>query len=153
MVAIAARPSAIEKLLGRGADFGVIEAQSGESAGGAAAADAAVHHAAVAPAIARVRILVKDPLRRGGDELRDHYFDAVLRREIHHAVVIAPVVLARRDFDGAPHEPVAESVHADAGRGLVIARPVLLRRIRLAEVDGAVRKHRRRPAALSAAAG
>ena len=131
-----------EKLLRRGVYFGVVEAESGESAGGAAAADAAVDYRAVARQVAGVRIFVEHPLRRGGDEFRDHDFDAVLRGQIHHAVIIAPVVFARRDFDGGPHEPMAERVHANARRGLMIARPILFRRIRFAEIDGSVGKHR-----------
>ena len=100
----------------------------------------AVLHAAVARAIARMRVLAERPLRRRGDEFGDHDLDAVLSGEIHHAVVVAPVVLAGRDLDGAPHEPVAEGVHADARGGLMVAGPVLLRRIGFAEVDRAVRE-------------
>ncbi len=75
-------------------------------------------------------------------EFGDHDLDSVLRGEVHHAVVIAPVVFARRHFDRRPHEPVAEGVHADARGGLVIARPILFGRIRFAEVDGAVGEDR-----------
>ena len=58
--------------------------------------------------------------------------------EIHHAVVIAPIELAGRDFDGRPHHPVAEHIHADLRGGLVIAFPLVLGRIRFPEIDGAV---------------
>ena len=90
--------------------------------------------------IARVRILVEHPFRRGGDQFGDDDFDAVLRRQVHHPVVVAPVILAGGDFDGRPHEPMAERVHPDPRCGLVIASPVLFRRIRLPEVDRSVGK-------------
>ena len=127
-----------QKRFGSSADFGVIETQSGKATGGAAATDAAVEHAAIAPAKPGLRVFVEHPFGRGGDEFRKHDLDAVLRGEVHHAVVVAPVVLARRDLDGAPHDPMAKGVHADARGSLVITRPILLGGIGFAEVDCSV---------------
>src|SRR5947209_8476214 len=43
-------------------------------------------------------IFVVNPLGRGGHEFRDYNPDAVLRGEVHHAVVIGPIVFAGREF-------------------------------------------------------
>jgi len=131
-----------EKLLRLGAHFGIIEAQSGEAAGRAAAANAAIHNVSLAVLVSGPGPLAVCPLGRIRNQFRNHHLDPVLRRQIHHPVVIAPVVLARRGFDGAPHEPVPERVHTDTLSGGVIASPVLLRRIRFAEVHCAVREDR-----------
>src|SRR5208283_893764 len=74
-----------QKLLGCGANIRIIEAETGEPSGGAAAPDTAGGHAAVARQIACVRILPEGPFGRIGDELGDDYLDSVLRSQVHHA--------------------------------------------------------------------
>jgi hypothetical protein len=131
-----------QELSGALADIFVVQTQSGKAARRAGARDSRVDDTIIRSAVARVCILVKHPLRRGGDHLRDHDLDPVLRSQIHHAIIIAPVVFIGRGLDRRPHEPMAERVHAGFGGGLVVARPILLRRIGLAKVHRAVWKHR-----------
>ena len=112
------------------------------AAGRAAAANRGKALGAVAVDVARVRIFVPHPLRRAIDDFGDDHLDVVLAFEFHHPVVIAPVVPARRVLDRRPHEPVAEDVDSHLSRGLVVAFPILLRRIRFAEIHRAKREHR-----------
>ena len=90
--------------------------------------------------MAGVGIAVPHPLGRAGDVFGDHRLDPVLPLELDHAVVVAPIVLARRVFDRGPQEPVAEDIDAEAGRDLVVTLPVLLGRIGFAEIDRAERE-------------
>ena len=122
-------------------DFGIVEAEAGKSAHAAAGGDAAVSDRIVACLVAGVGELAEGPFRRGGIESRDDDLDAVLCGKIHHLVVVCPVPFAGRYFECRPHEPMAEGVHAELRSGLVIARPILHRRIGLAKVDAARREH------------
>src|SRR5207237_4766323 len=102
------------------------------AAGGAATADGRIALGAGGIDVARVRVLVPHPFRSAVDDFGDHDFDVILTLEFHHPVVVAPVVFARRVFDGGPHEPMAEDVHAHLSGGLVVALAILLRRLVLA---------------------
>ncbi len=120
--------------------FRIVETQSGESTGGTRSG--VFRHAAIA--VLRFepgfRKHAEGPFGRGGDKFGENSFDPVLSFEVHHAVVIAPVVLSRCDFYCRPHYPVPEHVHADPCRSLVIALPILLWRVGFAEIYRAVRE-------------
>src|SRR6185312_17140253 len=86
----------------------VVRAEAGEATNDRAGADLTRLARAVTGEVARMRITAEGPLRRAGGELGDHDLDAVGVGEVHHAVVVGPIVFAGSDFDGAPQEPVAE---------------------------------------------
>jgi len=87
-----------------------------------------------------MRILFEYPVRRDVELLGKDYLDSVRGRQVHHAVIIPPVVLPWRHLYRPPGDPVPEGVHADLSRGLMIPCPVLLGWIGLAEIDRAIRK-------------
>ena len=129
-----------QELLGPAADIFIIQTEGG-AAGGAAGIDGGEGFGTVGRDVAGLRILVPHPFgRAGGDEFGDDHLDVVLGFEFHHAVVVAPIVLARRSLDGGPHEPVTEDVDTQLRRGLVVAFPVLFGRARFAEIDRAKRE-------------
>ena len=49
---------------------------------------------------------------------------------------------APRNLDSRPHDPMLDCIHASLGSGLVVAGPVLLRRIGPAKIHRAIREHR-----------
>ena len=119
----------------------IIEAESRKPARGARTG--VLRHAAI-PVLrleAGFRKLRERPFRSGRDELREHRLNAVLRLQVQHAVVLAPVELAGRGFHRRPQHPVPEHVHAGLGCGLVIAFPLVFRRVGLSEIDRAVREN------------
>ncbi len=95
---------------------------------------------AVGADLQRVAVFPHRPVRHRMDEFGDHGLDAVRGGKIHLPVVIRPVIDSRRGLDRAPHEPVPEDVEAVFAGDAVIALPILLRRIGLAEIDRAVRQ-------------
>ena len=129
-----------QKALCRGLGVVVVEAEAGEAADAAAAADVAFDLLAVARLEAGVGIFAEGPLRRRRDHLGDDGLDAVFGGQIELAVIVRPVVDAGRDLDGVPEKPVAKDVHAVFGRSAVVAVPIRLGRVGLAEVDGAIRE-------------
>ena len=120
----------------------VVEAQPGEAADCAARAQAGAHAGSVAAFEPGMGQSAECPLRRRSHHLGGDGRDAVAGGEVELAVVVGPVELARSHLDRGPQEPVPECVVPVIGRGLVVARPVLGRRVRLTEVDRAVRKDR-----------
>ena len=92
--------------------------------------------------MARLRVLVPHPFRRGVDQFRNHHFDVILALQFQHSVIVAPVIFAGRILNRRPHEPVAENVDTHVCGSLVIALPVLLWWIRLAKINRAKRENR-----------
>src|ERR1700722_9507500 len=99
----------------------VVETQPRKASRGAALGYGAADDEIVAPQVAGVRILVKSAFGSTGDEFFDDYLDSIFRGQVHHPVVVGPVVLSRSDLDGRPHEPVAENVHSGARRCFMVA--------------------------------
>ena len=83
----------------------------------------------VAVDLACVGAFIPHPLRRPGDHFRDDGSDMVLAFELNHTVIVAPVIAARRVLDRRPHKPVAHDVDSHLCRGLMIAFPILFRRV------------------------
>ncbi len=81
-----------------------------------------------------VGVLAVGPIGRRVNQFGDDGLDAVLGRQIHLPVVVRPVIVARPAFDGTPHEPVTEGVQAVLSGNAIVAVPVLLGRVRLAEI-------------------
>ena len=131
-----------QELLGQRPSVFVVHAKTRKPSRSTTAGDIAVNNASIASVKTCAGILREQPLRRRSDELGDDDFHPVLRRQVHHSIVVAPVVFAGRDLDGRPHEPMTKCVHPDLGGGLVVPLPVLLGRIRFAKIDGAIRKDR-----------
>ena len=120
----------------------IVQTQSRKAADSRALADLAVLDGTVARFVTRGGVPAEGPLRRAGCKLRDDDLQSICSGEIHHAVVVGPVELARSHLDGAPQKPVAKGVHAHARRRLMVALPIFSRRIRLAEIHSTVGKHR-----------
>src|SRR5260370_9700094 len=100
-----------QEFSGRIPDVVIVQAER-RAAGCAAAANRRKAFDTVAVDVARVGVFVPHPLRRAIDDFSDHYLDAVLPFEFHHAVIVAPVVPARRVLNRRPHGPWAQGVAA-----------------------------------------
>src|ERR1035437_11056707 len=111
MIAIVLDQSGDESLSGY-VYLWIIEAQPGEASGRAAFRDGTVRKGSIACLKAGVGIPSKGPLRGAVVEDGDDNIDSVLRSEVHHLVVIGPIIFTRCNFNCRPHEPVAEDVHA-----------------------------------------
>src|SRR5579875_1495848 len=132
-----------EELLCAGADIRIIETQSGDPAGSATFRYAIAERATIASNITSISVLAEGPLGGARDQFGNDNLYIVVCRQVHHSVIVAPIVLSWRNFDCRPHEPVAECVHSDACRSLMVPGPILFGRVRFAEVNSAVRKHGR----------
>ncbi len=124
------------------ADGRAVEAEAGVAARRAAGAHGAGHRRAVGARVASFGMQRVQPLRRADHHLGDDRADAVPRAQVQLPVVVVPVVDARRDLDGPPHEPVAEDVDPVLARGPVVALPVVAGRVGFAKVDGSERELR-----------
>ena len=132
-----------QEILSAGMDIRVVKAEPRIAAGFAACRNCALDDVAIVGTKTRMRIFLERPLRSTCDHLGDDDLDVIFGGEVEHLVVAIPVIFAGRSLDDRPHEPMPEGIHADVGCGLVIASPIGFRRVRLAEVDGAIGKHGR----------
>ena len=123
-------------------DVLVIEAEARKASRRARPGNAAPRDRIVAALEARMRVALEHPFRGRGHQLGDHDPDAVLRREVHHAVVVAPIVFPGRDLDRRPHEPVPECVRPQTGGGLMIPGPIRFGWVGFAKVDRSVWEYR-----------
>src|SRR5262249_772088 len=132
-----------EKFLRLAANVIVIETH-GRAAGCTATPDTRVRLRAVTTDAARLRVFIPHPLRCTGRYFGDDYFDIVLFFELNHSVIVAPIILSGGVLDRGPHKPVPEDVYAHLGGGLMVVFPILLRWVRLSEVNSAEGKDRLR---------
>jgi hypothetical protein len=129
-----------QEFSGLATDIFVIQAKR-RTAGGATAAGGRIGLLAVAPNMTCLGVFVPHPLGRARDDFPNDDLDLVLPFEFHHTVIVPPVILARRVFDRGPHEPVTENVDAHLSRGLVVAFPILFRRVRFSKIHCPKREH------------
>src|SRR5690606_8077318 len=109
----------------------------GESARSRAYSNSGRHGAAICAQLAGMSEFSVGPVRHGMGQFGNNGLDAVLGGQVHLAIIIVPIIVARLALNGRPHEPVAEHIEPVFGGNTIIARPVLLGGIGLAKIDGA----------------